>query len=165
MSPSAPRGARLSWAGPDGARLPDHGYGRGVASDSTDGPPAVVCGALVRDGRVLMVHRSPARRWYPDVWDLPGGHVEAGEEPRGALVRELREELGVDAKVVGGPIARTAADDFVMDVWAVRSWSGEPFNAAPHEHDDLAWLGPGDLAARALAHPDLPAQVRRALEG
>jgi 8-oxo-dGTP diphosphatase len=39
----------------------------------------VVCGALVENGAVLLVHRSPTRRAYPDLWDLPGGHVEAGE--------------------------------------------------------------------------------------
>ena len=37
----------------------------------------VVAGVLIRDGHVLLCHRSPAREWYPDVWDLPGGHVEA----------------------------------------------------------------------------------------
>src|SRR5690349_1557820 len=55
-----------------------------------------IVAALLRDGdRVLLCHRSAARRWYPDVWDLPGGHVEAGETPGAALVRELREELGI----------------------------------------------------------------------
>ncbi len=125
----------------------------------------VVVGALVRGGRVLMVHRSPQRRWYPDVWDLPGGHVEIGEDPRAALVRELREELGIHAEVSGEPIARTTAHDVVLDVWAVHTWSGEPTNLAPEEHDDLAWLTPQDLTGRALAHPDLPGQLRRALRG
>lgn len=126
----------------------------------------VVVGAVrVRGGRVLMLHRSPQHRWYPDVWDLPGDHVEAGEDTRAALVRELGEDLGVDAQVTGEPIARTVAEDFVMDVWAVRTWAGEPVNAAPHEHDDIAWLAPEDLVGRALAHPDLPGQVRRALQG
>ncbi|GAA2036139.1 hypothetical protein GCM10009756_31050 [Pseudokineococcus marinus] len=123
----------------------------------------VVVGVLVRDGRALMVHRSPHRRWYPDVWDLPGGHVEAGEDPRAALVRELREELAVEAQVHGAPIARTVADTFVADVWAVHRWHGEPVNAAPDEHDALAWLDVGDLAGLDLAHPDLPGQVRLAL--
>ena len=39
----------------------------------------VVCAALVRGRRVLLGHRSPGRRWYPDVWDLPGGHMVDGE--------------------------------------------------------------------------------------
>ena len=55
----------------------------------------VVVGALVRGGQVLLVHRSPNKRAYPDVWDLPGGLIEAGESELGALTRELHEELGV----------------------------------------------------------------------
>ena len=47
-------------------------------SNSAKGPlKARIVTALLRDGnRVLLCHRSPRRRWYPDVWDLPGGHVE-----------------------------------------------------------------------------------------
>lgn len=55
----------------------------------------VVAAALVRSGEVLLTHRSPSRQWYPDVWDLPGGHVEDGESELQALGREVREELGV----------------------------------------------------------------------
>ena len=55
----------------------------------------IAVAALVRDGRVLLGHRHPARRWYPDCWDLVGGHVEPGEAPHQAIVRECREELGV----------------------------------------------------------------------
>jgi 8-oxo-dGTP diphosphatase len=62
----------------------------------------VVAGLLRRRGRALMVHRSPQRRWYPDAWDLPGGHVQIGEVPRLALARELREEMGA----TGGPLTR-----------------------------------------------------------
>ncbi|MFG1869138.1 NUDIX domain-containing protein [Micromonospora arborensis] len=56
----------------------------------------VVCGALVENGAVLLVHRSPTRWAYPDLWDLPGGHVEAGESELSALAREMHEELGVN---------------------------------------------------------------------
>ena len=55
----------------------------------------VVVGALVRGGQVLLVHRSPNKHAYPDVWDLPGGLIEAGESELDALTRELHEELGV----------------------------------------------------------------------
>lgn len=51
--------------------------------------------ALVRDGRVLLAHRHPSRQWYPNCWDLVGGHVEPDEQPEQAVVRECLEELGV----------------------------------------------------------------------
>lgn len=123
----------------------------------------IVCAVLVRDGRALLVHRSPGRQWYPNVWDLPGGHIEPGEDSRAALIRELLEELGVHAEVEGPPTARTVADEFVMDVWAVRVWAGEPVNVDPTEHDAIAWLTPDELNGLALAHPDVPKQVLRAL--
>ncbi len=55
----------------------------------------VVVGALVSEDRVLLVHRGPHKRAFPDQWDLPGGGVEDGESEMGALTRELHEELGV----------------------------------------------------------------------
>jgi 8-oxo-dGTP pyrophosphatase MutT (NUDIX family) len=58
----------------------------------------VVAGAIVRSGRVLAAQRSyPAE--LADRWEFPGGKVEPGEVPSAALVREIREELGVDVVV------------------------------------------------------------------
>ena len=48
-------------------------------------------------GRILLERRPPDARVTPDVWDLPGGHLEPGEGAEAALARELREELGVRA--------------------------------------------------------------------
>lgn len=74
----------------------------------------VVCAALVRDGRVLLGHRSPGRRSYPDVWDLPGGHVDGGETPAAALVREHDELRWVDlAGLDGLPLADPAYRDLL----------------------------------------------------
>ncbi|MEJ5867927.1 NUDIX domain-containing protein [Pseudokineococcus sp. 5B2Z-1] len=125
----------------------------------------VVTAALRRDGRVLLAHRSPGREFYPDAWDLPGGHVEPGEAPRAALARELAEELGVVAEVVGEPVARLVADDLVMDVWVVDTWRGEVVNRQPHEHDALAWCDAADVSARGLAHADLGGVLRGLLPG
>jgi len=57
----------------------------------------IVNGLLVRDGLVLMARRSRHRRSYSDTWSFPGGHVEPGETFDEALVRELHEELGIEA--------------------------------------------------------------------
>ena len=46
-------------------------------------------------GRVLL-QRRPAGKRHADLWEFPGGKVESGENPRFALVRECREELGIE---------------------------------------------------------------------
>src|SRR5436190_8776587 len=55
----------------------------------------IVNALFVRDGAVLLVRRSPHRSTYPGFWSFPGGHVEPGESLAEALVREVREEVGV----------------------------------------------------------------------
>ena len=124
--------------------------------------------AVLRQGdRVLLCHRAPGRRWYPNVWDLPGGHIEPGESPAAALVRELHEELAVTiSEPVLPPRAVISVDGFAMGVWLIESWAGAVRNAAPHEHDDLAWVDRRELAALAvadLAHPDYPALLTAVL--
>ena len=63
----------------------------------SDSAAICVVGAVIRDNMVLLVHRSPSARFWPDVWDLFGGHVNEGESLEEALQREAREELGIDA--------------------------------------------------------------------
>lgn len=113
-------------------------------------------GALVRDGRVLLVHRRPDKHAYPDVWDLAGGVMETGESELGALTRELREELGVEiamesashlCRVSAGPADQPA----LLSAWLVREWVGTPTNVAPEEHDDLGWFGLDELPPPAHA--------------
>ena len=109
--------------------------------------------ALVRDGLVLLVHRHPSRRRYPDCWDLVGGHVESGELPHQAVSRECLEELGVHVHDPL-PVPMTVSDP-TRDIHAflITRWEGEPANAAPEEHDDLRWFRPSDLAYLKMAHP------------
>jgi 8-oxo-dGTP diphosphatase len=106
----------------------------------------VVVGALVRDGRVLLVHRRADKRARPDVWDLPGGLMEQGESELGALARELHEELGVQiaadsASPLGRLTAGPAEERALLSAWLVRDWQGTPANVAPEEHDDIGWFG------------------------
>ena len=124
------------------------------ASASIRGVPKIVTGALVREGRVLLVHRSSSRAAYPDVWDLPGGHIETGESELCALSRELHEELDVHISVnscvhlcrlIGG-----AGRSVLLSVWLVGQWQGTPTNVAPEEHDDIRWFAARELPP--LAH-------------
>lgn len=103
---------------------------------------AVVVGAAVVRGDRLLV----AQRAYPDAlagrWELPGGKVEPGEDERAALVRECREELGVELAVT----ERVGADlpipgGRVLRVYAATT-DDEPI---AHEHAALAWLRAADL--------------------
>lgn len=114
-------------------------------------PIAIAAGALIRDGRVLMAHRNSARRWYPDCWDLVGGHIEAGESPEQAVIRECVEELGIRI-LDPQPLPMAVTDPGIeMHAFLVQRWDGEPVNAAPAEHDQLGWFGPSELARLNLA--------------
>lgn len=67
--------------------------------------PLLVSAAIIhRNGQVLVGQRRPGDR-HPLKWEFPGGKVEHGESPQEALVRELREELQIDA-VIGSELAR-----------------------------------------------------------
>lgn len=121
--------------------------------------------ALVRDGLVLLVHRHPSRQAYPDCWDLVGGHVEPGELPHEAVGRECLEELGVHVHDPV-PIPMTVSDPALeKHAFLVTRWDGDPVNAAPEEHDDLRWFGPGALADLEIADPASLPSILSAVRG
>jgi 8-oxo-dGTP diphosphatase len=123
----------------------------------------IAIAALVRDGLVLLAHRHPSREWYPDCWDLVGGHVERGELPHQAVSRECLEELGVRVHDPR-PIPMTVSDPALdMHAFLITRWEGEPVNAAPEEHDDLRWFAPSDLADLRLAHAGCMTSILSAL--
>ncbi|MFF8869204.1 (deoxy)nucleoside triphosphate pyrophosphohydrolase [Streptomyces massasporeus] len=122
----------------------------------------VVGAALVEDGRLLAARRS-APVELAGRWELPGGKVEPGETAGAALARELREELGVDAEVGGRvPGEWPLREPYVLQVWTARL---RPGSAAPEplqDHDELRWLGPGEIWDVPWLDQDVPA-VRQAL--
>jgi 8-oxo-dGTP diphosphatase len=125
----------------------------------------VVGAAIVRDGVLLAARRTtpPAAAGR---WELPGGKVEAGEDPSDALVREITEELGcvvvVDQWLEGEqPIGTT----HVLRAAVCRVATGEPRTG--DDHDELRWLGPDQLDEVDWLEPDRPflPALRRALLG
>jgi 8-oxo-dGTP diphosphatase len=130
----------------------------------------IAAGLLCCQGRLLLGKRSVRRLAYPGVWDLPGGHVEPGETAEQALVRELREELGVTAiqlrewVVLRAPaMGDETAHTLRMHLFLVTRWDGKPRNLQPDEHDAVAWFTLDDAAKLTLAHADYPRLFREAL--
>jgi 8-oxo-dGTP diphosphatase len=124
-----------------------------TTSAGNPGRVQIVAALLRERNRVLLCHRSVERRWYPDVWDLAGGHVEPGEVPGKALVRELREELGIVIDQPSyPPMKLVQTTEFDMRIWLVEAWAGAPTNTAPHEHDAIGWFGLSGLSQLRLAH-------------
>lgn len=126
----------------------------------------VSCGMLIRAGRVLLVHRSPSKARYPNVWDFPGGHLEAGENSRQALERELREELGVKiTPPVGNPLLTRQNAEMFQEIWRVDAWEGEIINAAQDEHDAFGWFSFNEAVSLDLADPEYRALLIQVLPG
>jgi len=117
----------------------------------TDGVHRVVGAMLVRGGTILLGHRTATRAWFPGVWDLAGGHIEDGESPAQAMVRECREELGIEIAEPVEALDRWQDEDVDLTVFRIADWSGEITNAAPSEHDRLGWFAPGATVGLELA--------------
>jgi 8-oxo-dGTP diphosphatase len=118
----------------------------------------VVAVALVDvDGRVLLAQRPPGKS-MAGLWEFPGGKLHAGEAPEEALVRELKEELGIDTgESCLAPIAfashRYEKFHLLMPLYVCRVWKGTPH---PHEGQTLAWVRPQKLANYPMPPADLP---------
>lgn len=115
-----------------------------------------VVAAVVRRGDTLLVTRRPDRPGRAGQWEFPGGKVEAGEDARQALARELDEELGIGV-TAARPLIRLrheypelAVD---LDTWLVTGWTGTP---ASREHPASAWVAPDDLPRWRLLAADRP---------
>ena len=121
------------------------------------------CALIDADGRVLIARR-PSGDQLQGLWEFPGGKLLEGETPETALVRELREELGINTdESCLAPIAFASCDlkDFhlLMPLFACRKWTGTP---TPLAHDALKWVKPQDLLKFDLPAADRPlaAQLR-----
>lgn len=115
----------------------------------------VVAAIIEREGKILLARR-PEEGDQPGLWEFPGGKVEAGETQPEALARELREELGITAKI-GGYVAshrREVSGRMInLHAWHVATFQGE---LTAHCHSELTWCEPPEAFGYALAPADIP---------
>lgn len=118
----------------------------------------VVAVALIdTDGRVLIAQR-PEGKQMAGLWEFPGGKVEPGERPEAALIRELREELGIETKescLAPFVFASHAYESFhlLMPLYLCRRWEG---TVVAHEHAALKWVRPSQLSDWPMPPADEP---------
>lgn len=115
------------------------------------------CALIDADGRVLLAQR-PKGKTMAGMWEFPGGKVEPGERPEQTLIRELREELGIDVKeacLAPFAFASHSYEDFhlLMPLYLCRRWEG---SLAAREGQDLSWVRPRDMGKYPMPPADVP---------
>lgn len=127
----------------------------------------VVAALIVRSQKILLGHRSATRRFYPDVWDTFGGHVEPGEEHHETLIRELQEELGITPTqwryLQEITFPSDVSDQVTLYLYLVTDWTGTPVNLQLEEHSSIDWFSLEEAIQLRLAHPDYPTIFARYL--
>ena len=158
----------------------EHSVGRGgerqvwrfeATRDDVFGPPGddgleeglkpivlvAACALIDPDGRVLLARR-PEGKAMAGLWEFPGGKLHQGETPEAALIRELKEELGIDVSAVclaPFAFASHAYERFhlLMPLYLCRRWNGI---VTPREHQILKWVRPERLTEYDMPPADKP---------
>jgi 8-oxo-dGTP diphosphatase len=126
-------------------------------SDVRDARVVHVVAGVITDARdrILLARRTEGRD-LAGLWEFPGGKVDPGETPEQALARELREELGIEARV-GAPVIavpqRYPHKRLCLDVRRIAAWSG---TVKGLDGQALAWVPPHKLASYAMPDADRP---------
>ena len=117
--------------------------------------PIAVYLLLVRGDRVLMLRRCNTG-FADGSYSMIAGHVEAGEDLKTAMIREAREEVGIDLSPtdldVVGVIHSMSDMEYVNFFLKASVWSGEVTNMEPDKCDDLRWVDMADLPENTVPY-------------
>ena len=107
----------------------------------------VVSIALINEANEILLSKRPNNKHLAGFWEFPGGKVESGETPEGALIREIKEELNIDIndKCIA-PLSFSEFDykefQLLLLLYICRRWEGEPKSM---ENNKLKWVEPNML--------------------
>jgi 8-oxo-dGTP diphosphatase len=115
------------------------------------------CALIDVDGRVLLAQRPPGKT-LAGLWEFPGGKVEPGETPEETLIRELREEIGIETKTACLAPLTFASHTYetfhlLMPLYVCRRYEGI---ARPLEGQALKWVRPRDMRDYPMPPADEP---------
>jgi 8-oxo-dGTP diphosphatase len=116
----------------------------------------VVAGCIVDEQMRVLVAQRPPGKSFAGMWEFPGGKLEPNETAEVGLVRELREELGIEIRARDlRPLAFSTVGELVMLLFACRSWKGELHGL---EGQEVRWVVCSELRDGTLTMPpaDLP---------
>ena len=113
---------------------------------------------IVKEQMVLFGKRAVDRDFYPDMWDIFGGHMEPGETYKQTLERELSEELGIRPTVWDYVATHREPDpgqygDGQYHFFVVTAWTGALTNRQPEEHAEIQWFSLDEAMQLELPHP------------
>lgn len=132
----------------------------------------LVAAFIVQSDRILLGLRSPQREFYPNVWDVFGGHIEPDEQADETLVREVQEELDITpTEWTKLEIMRDSLSgrdgkplhDLIVHMYCVTAWSGAPINRQPEEHATIRWFSYAEAVQLDLAHHSYPRLLAQCL--
>ncbi len=122
-----------------------------------------VHGVIASRGRIVLLRRAERMAYRPGSWDLPGGHLALGEDFQECLLREVKEETGLDVAVerlLG--IHKVPADPYLQAFYGCRTLVYQKVRLRPDEHIESRWVTLDEMAAMELI-PYLEGALRRGL--
>jgi 8-oxo-dGTP diphosphatase len=123
-----------------------------------------VHGVIANRGRLLVLRRAPVMSYRPGAWDLPGGHLGLGESFEECLLREIREETGLDAvveRLIGLHVMH--GEPYMQALYACRLATYRNLKLRPDEHVESRWVTLDELSAMEDLIPYLSNVIERGM--
>jgi 8-oxo-dGTP diphosphatase len=120
-------------------------------------------GVIASRGRMLVLKRAPGMSYRPGHWDLPGGHIALGESFEDCLLREVKEETGLDVaidRILG--LHSMVSEPYLQALYACRLTVFQNVKLRADEHVEHRWVTPAELAGLELI-PYLAAILQRGM--